>query len=109
MSKGVHLIRSKSRRFRCDLAGCRNFTNILVTKRGDVSARPIHLCEECITGIYDLLTAEQTSANNEAVEQTKEEIVLPEIPVEPEQPHIKPEKSEAKPNKARKNPNKKSV
>ena len=97
----VHLIRSKSRRFRCDLAGCRNFTNILVTKRGDVSARPIHLCEDCIKGIYSILTAEEPKdAPKEA------EIVEAEI-VEEEVPHIKPpEKSEAKPNKARKNPKK---
>ena len=79
-------------------------TNNLVTKRNDVSARPIHLCEECIKGIYDLLTAEQETGNNEAVDEPKEEIVLPEISVEAEVPHNKlPEKSEAKPNKARKN------
>ena len=97
MAKGLHITRSKTRRFRCDIAGCRNFTTIFVSKRGDVSARPLHLCEDCIRTMNVLLDAE-TIPEADPVEETA-------VPVEPE-PQSEPEpkrepKAESKPNRAK--------
>lgn len=97
MAKGLHITRSKTRRFRCDIAGCRNFTTILVSKRGDVSARPLHLCEDCIRTMNVLLDAE-------TIPEIAPETEAP-VPVEPE-PQSEPEpkrepKAESKPNRAK--------
>ena len=98
MANGVKIIRSK-RRFRCDISGCRTFTNLLITKRGDVSARPLHLCEDCIRSIYALIAPDTVA---EAPEP--EDVIEPETTPEPEQPEPKQKtepKAEPKPNKAK--------
>lgn len=96
MATELHITRSRSRRYRCDIAGCRTFTNILVSKRGDLSSRPLHLCEDCIRGLNRILD-EQKSARDVA---TVEESVPDPIPEpEPEAPKHEPE---SKPNRARK-------
>ena len=100
MANGVKIIRSK-RRFRCDISGCRTFTNLLITKRGDVSARPLHLCEDCIRSIYALIAPETVE---EAPEP--EEVAHAEPDTAPEPDHSEPErktepKAEPKPNKAK--------
>lgn len=95
MATELHITRSRSRRYRCDIAGCRTFTNILVSKRGDLSSRPLHLCEDCIRGLNRILD-EQRGVRDVA---TDAEPVPDPIP-EPE-PESKKE-PESKPNRARK-------
>lgn len=97
MALGMHITRSRNRRFRCDVSGCRNFTTIFVTRRGDISGRPLHLCEDCIKTAYALLEAEQSPAIPEVEEPVTEVDV--ELPVVPEKAKTEPKK-EAKPNKA---------
>lgn len=41
-----------SRTYQCDMAGCRNRTNLLWSKRGDISSRPMHICNDCIKEMY---------------------------------------------------------
>lgn len=48
-------IKESRRTFQCDVAGCRNRTNFLISKRDDVASRPIHLCRDCIRGLAGLL------------------------------------------------------
>lgn len=57
----LKIVESRSRTFQCDISGCRNKTRYLITKRGDVLARPLHLCDECINGLYAIL--HDTEAN----------------------------------------------
>lgn len=45
--------RAVSRTYQCDMPGCRNRTNILWSRRADVSSRPVHLCNDCIKGLYE--------------------------------------------------------
>jgi len=99
MALGLHITRSKSRRYRCDISGCRNFTTIFVTRRGDISGRPLHLCEDCIRTAYALLEAEQSPVIPEAEEPVT--AVDLELPVAPKETKAKTEpKKESKPNKA---------
>lgn len=52
----IKLRRRETRRtYQCDIAGCRNRTNYLISKREDVSSRPLHLCDECIRGLYAMI------------------------------------------------------
>ena len=98
----LHITRSKSRRFRCDIAGCRNFTNIFVSKRRDLSARPLHLCESCIRGLNQLL--DETAHVREIVPPdeipTEAEAEFLKAAVSEPEPKRKP-KSESKPNRAK--------
>ena len=48
-------IKESRRTFQCDVAGCRNRTYFLITKRDDVASRPLHLCRDCIRGLASLL------------------------------------------------------
>lgn len=48
-------IKESRRTFQCDVAGCRNRTNFLISKRDDVASRPLHLCRDCIRGLAGLL------------------------------------------------------
>lgn len=48
-------IRQSRRTFQCDVAGCRNKTHYLITKRDDVCSHPLHLCSTCIRGLADIL------------------------------------------------------
>lgn len=55
----IKLRRRETRRtYQCDIAGCRNRTNFLISKREDVSSRPLHLCDECIRGLYAMVCGE---------------------------------------------------
>lgn len=60
---------SRSRAFQCDVAGCRNKTVYLITKRSDVCAHPVHLCQSCIDGLYRLThTADADNDNTAPIE-----------------------------------------
>lgn len=104
MSLKLHIVEARTRSFQCDVAGCRNRTTHLISKRGDVSSRPLHLCDDCIRGLYALIEPES-----------------PTIPVDEEEPIPEPDhlrdggagenavkkqepKTESKPNKAKKAP-----
>lgn len=103
MSMKLHIVEARTRSFQCDVAGCRNRTTHLISKRGDVSSRPIHLCDDCIRGLFDLIEPES-----------------PTIPVTDDEPIPEPDhlrdggtgevvkkqepKTESKPNKAKKAP-----
>jgi hypothetical protein len=66
MSIELRIKESRSRAFQCDVAGCRNKTVFLITKRSDVCAHPLHLCPSCIDGLYRLLHAADTDKANTA-------------------------------------------
>lgn len=63
----------KSRSYQCDIAGCRNRTKFLITKRDDIASHPVHLCASCIVGIkalYDEMIAAEVAAAAPAVQET---------------------------------------
>ena len=69
MSIELRIRNSRSRAFQCDVAGCRNKTVYLITKRSDVCAHPVHLCQSCIDGIYRLThTADADNDNTAPIE-----------------------------------------
>ena len=41
-----------NRTYQCDMAGCRNRTNLLWSRRGDISSRPLHICNDCIKDMF---------------------------------------------------------
>lgn len=41
-----------NRTYQCDMAGCRNRTNLLWSRRGDISSRPMHICNDCIKEMF---------------------------------------------------------
>ena len=41
-----------NRTYQCDMAGCRNRTNLLWSRRGDISSRPLHVCNDCIKDMF---------------------------------------------------------
>lgn len=107
MSLKLHIVDAKSRSFQCDIAGCRNRTVHLISKRGDVHSRPIRLCDDCIRGMYALIGPEVPTTPAETEEPPVETDHLPggdavEVKHEPEPK--KEAKGESKPNKAKKAP-----
>lgn len=66
MSIELRIRNSRSRAFQCDVPGCRNKTVYLITKRSDVCAHPVHLCQSCIDGLYKLSHAGETTNDNTA-------------------------------------------
>lgn len=66
MSIELRIRNSRSRAFQCDVPGCRNKTVYLITKRSDVCAHPVHLCQSCIDGLYRLTHESETKTDNTA-------------------------------------------
>lgn len=61
-------IKSTSRRYRCEVPGCGTLTHNLVAKRDDVMMKPMHICDDCINGLYAILhPAEDAPAEAEPV------------------------------------------
>lgn len=48
-------IKHTTRRYRCDIPGCGVLTNNLIAKRDDASRKPVHICDDCIDGLYSIL------------------------------------------------------
>jgi len=104
MSLKLHIVEARTRSFQCDIAGCRNRTTHLISKRGDVSSRPIHLCDDCIRGLYALIEPESPTIPVTDEEPIREPDHLPDGTMEAEitVPKKQEPKSESKPNKAKK-------
>ena len=88
-------IKEVARTYTCDVAGCRNKTHYLITKRDDVASHPLHLCPSCITGIAGLLTEKQAGAKDVEIHvpETKENAAV--VDAVKEAPAPKKRKKEA--------------
>lgn len=108
-------IKKGRRTFQCDIAGCRNRTTYLISKRDDVAAHPLHLCPECIRGLYALIEDKgpevptlapdgglSINGGAEAIEAMTDEVDTMDWGEMPEEKPAKPAKAEAKPNRAKK-------
>ena len=106
MSIKLHIVDARSRSFQCDISGCRNRTTHLISKRGDVHSRPIHLCDECIRGIYALIGPESPTIPVVEAEPIPEPVHLRDGAGEADIVVAKKQesKTESKPNKAKKAP-----
>ena len=104
MSLKLHIVDARTRSFQCDIAGCRNRTTHLISKRGDVSSRPLHLCDECIRGLYALIGPESPTIPVDEEEPIREPDHLPDGAVEEITVKKQEPKTESKPNKAKKAP-----
>lgn len=106
MSMKLHIVDARSRSFQCDISGCRNRTVHLIGKRSDVHSRPLHLCDECIRGIYALIGPESPTIPVVEEEPIREPDHLPDGAGEAEIVVAKKQepKTESKPNKAKKTP-----
>lgn len=105
MSMKLRIVDARSRSFQCDISGCRNRTTHLISKRQDVHSKPIHLCDDCIRGIYALIEPEFPTIPVDDEEPIREPDHLPDGGTEAEITLKKTEpKTESKPNKAKKAP-----
>lgn len=106
MSMKLRIVDARSRSFQCDISGCRNRTTHLISKRQDVHSRPIHLCDDCIRGIYALIGPESPTIPVVEEEPIREPDHLPDGAGEAEIVVSKKQepKTESKPNKAKKAP-----
>lgn len=100
MSMELKIVTAKSRSFQCDVAGCRNRTRYLISKRQDVVSHPLHLCEDCIRGLYGLLENIAPEFSSSPVDVPSAEVIAT-APADGEAKG-KSDKAEPKPNKARK-------
>lgn len=75
----------QSRSYQCDIAGCRNRTRYLITKRDDIASHPVHLCASCIEGIKALYDEMIAAEVRETAPVTEPETV-PAEPVSAQEP-----------------------
>ena len=112
MSKELRIVKSRSRSFQCDIAGCRNKTTNLVSRRSDVVSRPLHLCDDCIDAMYAIVHANDNARiDSAAVPLLTDTVDVPSggdasLPVSGARADDK-DKAESKPNRAKKAPAKK--
>ena len=111
MSKELRIVKSRSRSFQCDIAGCRNKTTNLVSRRSDVVSRPLHLCDDCIDAMYAIVHAndnDNAHTDSAAVPLLTDTVDVPSggdasLPVSGARADDKG-KTESKPNRAKKAP-----
>lgn len=118
----LRIAEARSRSFQCDIAGCRNKTRLLITKRSDVASHPLHLCADCIRGLYEILnemdgntalppsvipTADESDVTDGETDHSPSVGGAESVEINAPTAEPKPGKAEAKPNRAKKAPAKK--